>query len=133
MHRHLAAVLSMVAGNSRLLSGFSKLSSRWAVGQPLLSLADKSHSQFLLGSRGRMGEPGEVASLISLFSNRSPRVSWVLKACFGSAWFGFLRPYCVISQIYWLHMVYAALGAICFTLVSFSLFWEGSREGRDGI
>lgn len=26
--------------------------------------------------------------------------------------------YRAISQIYWLHMVYAALGAICFTLVS---------------
>lgn len=40
-----------VVGNSRLLRGFSKLSPRWAVGQPLLSLTNQSHSRFLPGSR----------------------------------------------------------------------------------
>ena len=36
-------------------------------------------------------------------------------------------------QIYWLHMVYAALGAICFTLVSKALLplWRGA-EGLEG-
>ena len=34
-------------------------------------------------------------------------------------------------QIYWLHMVYAALGAICFTLVSKALFALG--RGAEGL
>lgn len=37
--------------------------------------------------------------------------------------------YRAISQIYWLHMVYAALGAICFTLVSLVPFL-GGEAGR---
>lgn len=57
-------------------------------------------------------------SFPTCLSSWSPRVSWVSKACFGYALRGSLMPYCAILQIYWLHMVYAALGAICFTLVS---------------
>lgn len=83
----------------------------------MLFPADKSHSQFLPGSREAGGGiPEEAMSLapcpgagISSFpGSREPALVTL----------GFLMPYCAVSQIYWLHMVYAALGAICFTLVS---------------
>lgn len=56
--------------------------------------------------------------MISLLCFWSPRVSGVLRVCLPPAWLAFLMPRCATPQIYWLHMVYAALGAICFTLVS---------------
>lgn len=76
-----------------------------------------------------MGDPGEAASLPPCSVAGVPfqgqlgfrDLLWSCFACF-------LMTYCAISQIYWLHMVYAALGAICFTLVS--LFPLLGRELR---
>lgn len=46
----------------------------------------------------------------------------VLRACLGACLAKISNTVPVLSpQIYWLHMVYAALGAICFTLVSKAL------------
>lgn len=90
----------------------------WTLRDSLCCLWQINQSQFLLGSREvGWGHPGDSFPP-SLRCSLSPRVSWLSWACFGHGLVSFLMPYCAISQIYWLHMVYAAVGAICFTLVS---------------
>lgn len=56
----------------------------------------------------------------------------VLRACLGLHFAKISNTIPVPSpQIYWLHMVYAALGAICFTLVSKALPLMG--RGVEGM
>lgn len=60
--------------------------------------------------------------------------SWgklVLRACLGACFATISNTIPVPSpQIYWVHMVYAALGAICFTLVSKALLPLGRGAER---
>lgn len=60
--------------------------------------------------------------------------SWgkrVLRACLGACFAKISNTIPVPSpQIYWVHMAYAALGAICFTLVSKALLPLGRGAER---